>query len=70
MYDVFSQQLAWEQNRDLMNAQDGIGRSVMGAYNPAFSPLSKYERQMPGGSLGTREGGLLGLLLAQRLGSL
>jgi hypothetical protein len=67
MYDVFSRQRDWEQRRDDMRMQDGLGGSngaMMGMFNPAFSPMSKYERgqnrmQVAGGE------GLLGLLRAQ-----
>jgi hypothetical protein len=75
MYDVFSRQRDWEQRRDDMRMQDGLGGSngaMMGMFNPAFSPMSKYERgqnrmQAAGGNLFPAEDrpGLLALLRAQ-----
>lgn len=79
MYDVFSRQRDWEQRRDDMRMQDGLGGSngaMMGMFNPAFSPMSKYERgqsrmQAAGGNLLPAEDrpGLLELLRARGLGS-
>jgi hypothetical protein len=45
MYDVFSRQRDWENRRNDMMQQDGVGAAnVRMMYNPAFSPMSKYER--------------------------
>jgi hypothetical protein len=44
-YQVFRNQMDWENRRNDMMQQDGVGAAnVRMMYNPAFSPMSKYER--------------------------
>ena len=48
LYDAFSQQQAWDQRRNDMRMQEGLGGSngaMMGLFNPAFSPMARYEQQ-------------------------
>lgn len=46
-YQVFRNQMDWENRRRDMMMQEGLGGSngaMMGMFNPAFSPMSNYER--------------------------
>lgn len=46
-YDVFRRQMDWDNRRNDMMQQEGLGGAngaMMGMFNPAFSPMSKYEQ--------------------------
>jgi hypothetical protein len=44
-YDLYRQQMEWENRRNDMRMQEGTRGLVAQQYNPAFSPMAMYERQ-------------------------